>query len=87
MKIYTVSCWVQHKNKQIYEDLEYFVDNNNPLVQQTIESTIERMKNKCNAIGYYANHDWSVVLREHKILDNGKISGFGSRLKEINKEK
>ena len=86
MKIYTVNCWVQHKNKQIYEDLEYFVDNNNPLVQQTIESTIERMKNKCDAIGYYANYDWSVILREHKILDNGQISRFGTRLKEINKE-
>lgn len=30
------------------------------------------MESKCNALGYYAKHDYWIKLRKCKVLDNGK---------------
>lgn len=79
--VYSVSCWVNYKDKNIYERTEFFT-----FLGEGSNYMIEEMKNKCNAIGYYANHDWSIIVRKHQVLEDGKISPFGARLQEINKQ-
>ena len=38
---------------------------------ETVKSRYEYMIKKCNALGYYANHDYWVRVRKCNIMENG----------------
>ena len=58
---------MEEKKEIVYED-EIVIINN----FETAVHYFQYMESKCNALGYYARHDYWIKLRKCKVLDNGK---------------
>ena len=59
-------CLGRSKEEIVYEDSVLIIDN-----METVKSRYEYMIKKCNALGYYANHDYWVRVRKCNIMENG----------------